>query len=220
MRKDELLALKSPGHETSISIVDSDFNPAGIETDTLSMELTCTNRNLPASLVYGLPGGDLQMEGGALIRKISFLRKPTETCSFERGKGAHWRLISQLSLNHLSLSNEGLAAFQEMLTLYDLPRSPISQRQIASIVELESKPVKIWMAGNPFASLVRGIEIRMVIDEDGFIGSGLHIFSEVINHFLGLYVHANSFTQLVMISRRTGEELLRCLPRSGDLNLV
>ena len=64
MRRDELVASRSPGYETEISIVDIDFDPAAIETDTLSIELTCCNRNLPASLSYGLPGGDLFLEGG------------------------------------------------------------------------------------------------------------------------------------------------------------
>ncbi|MCU6432931.1 type VI secretion system baseplate subunit TssF [Undibacterium sp. Jales W-56] len=220
MRRDDMVALKSPGYETEISIVDIDFDPAAIETDTLSIELTCTNRDLPASLTYGLPGGDLFLEGGLPIQSIGFLRKPSESYSFERGRGAHWRLISHLSLNHLSLSNGGLEAFQEMLTLYDLPCSAISQRQISGIVSIEHKAAKAWLPGNPFACLVRGIEVRMTIDEEGFVGSGIHIFADVIDRFLGLYVHANSFTQLVMVSKRSGEELLRCLPRSGDLSLV
>jgi type VI secretion system protein ImpG len=76
------------------------------------------------------------------------------------------------------------------------------------------------LKGNPFACLVRGTEVRITIDEENFVGSGIHVFAHVVDCFLGLYVHANSFTQLVIISHKTGEELLRCLPRSGDLNLV
>ena len=220
MRRDEVIAKKSPGYETEISIVDIDFDPAAIETDTLSLELTCTNRDLPATLTYGMRDGDLFLEGGANIRSISFLRKPTSSHRFERGRGAHWRLISHLSLNHLSLAGGGLQAFQEMLTLYDLPRSPISQRQISGITAIDHKATNAWLPGNPFACLVRGIEVRLTIDEEAFVGSGIHAFGHIIECFLGLYVHANSFTQLVMVSNKTGEELLRCSPRSGDLNLV
>ncbi|MEO5795085.1 MAG: type VI secretion system baseplate subunit TssF [Rhodoferax sp.] len=220
MRRDEMVALKSPGYEAEISIVDIDFDPAAIETDTLSLELTCTNRDLPASLTYGLPGGDLFLVGGTLVRSIGFLRKPTHPARFERGRGAHWRLISHLSLNHLSLEKGGLEAFQEMLTLYDLQRSPTSQRQISAVFSIEHRAATAWLPGNPFASLVRGVEVRLVVDEEGFVGSGLHVFASVIERFLGLYVHINSFTQLVIASKRTGEELLRCRPRSGDLTLA
>jgi type VI secretion system protein ImpG len=67
---------------------------------------------------------------------------------------------------------------------------------------------------------VRGVEVRLTIDEEAFVGSGIHAFAHIIDRFLGLYVHANSFTQLVMVSNKTGEELLRCKPRSGDLSLL
>jgi type VI secretion system protein ImpG len=219
-RRDDAVARASPGYETTISIVDIDFDPAAVETHTLSLELTCTNRDLPALLTYGAEGGDLFMQGGSSVRHISFLRKPTEARRFERGRGAHWRLISQLSLNHLSLTGSGLQAFQEMLTLYDLPRSPISQRQIRGIVAISHQPSHAWLPGNPFASLVRGIDVRLAIDEEAFIGSGIHAFAHVIECFLGLYVQANSFTRLLVVSKKNGEELLRCAPRSGDLTLA
>jgi type VI secretion system protein ImpG len=220
MRRDDVVAEKSPGYETEISIVDIDFDPAAVETDTLSLELTCTNRDLPALLTYGVHGGDLFLAGGSHIRAVSFLRKPTASYRFQRGRGAHWRLISHLSLNHLSLSGGGLEAFREMLTLYDLPRSPISQRQISGIDAIGHKPANAWLPGNPFPCLVRGVEVRLTIDEEAFVGSGIHAFAHIVERFLGLYVHANSFTQLVVVSKKNGEELLRCSPRSGDLNLV
>lgn len=220
MRRDELVALKSPGYETEISIVDIDFDPAAIETDTLSLELTCTNRDMPAALSYGLPGGDLFLEGGSSVRSIAFLRRPTPAQRFERGRGAHWRLVSHLSLNHLSLADSGVEAFREMLTLYDLPRSAISQRQIRGVHAIDSKAANAWLPGNPFACLVRGIEVRLTIDEEAFIGSGIHAFAHVVECFLGLYVHANSFVQLAIVSKKTGEDIWRCAPRSGDSSLV
>jgi type VI secretion system protein ImpG len=220
MRRDETQGERSPGFETQISIVDIDFDPAEVETDTLSLELTCTNRDLPASLAYGIRGGDLFLEGGSSVNTISFLRKPTASNRFEQGRGAHWRLISHLSLNHLSLADGGLDAFREMLALYDLPRSASSQRQIGGIAAIAHKAANAWLPGNPFACLVRGVEVRLTIDEEAFVGSGIHAFAHIIERFLGLYVHANSFAQLVIVSNKTGEELLKCTPRSGDLSLL
>jgi type VI secretion system protein ImpG len=220
MRRDDMLADRSPGFEAQISIVDIDFDPAEVETDTLNVELTCTNRDLPALLSYGQRGGDLFLEGGSNMRAISFLRKPTLSCRFERGHNAHWRLISHLSLNHLSLADGGVEAFREMLALYDLPRSPSSQRQIGGIAAIEQAPVSAWLSGNPFTCLVRGVQVRLTIDEEAFVGSGIHAFAHIVERFLALYVHANSFTQLVVLSNKTGEELLTCLPRSGDSSLL
>ncbi|MFC4930563.1 type VI secretion system baseplate subunit TssF [Massilia sp. GCM10023247] len=220
LRRDDSLRERSPGFETQITIVDIDFDPAAVETDTLNLELTCSNRDLPSLLGYGQAGGDLFLEGGSSLRAIRFLRKPTATCRFPSGRSAHWRLISHLALNHLSLTQGGVDAFREMLALYDLPRSPSSQRQIGGIQAIEQRAATAWLAGNPFACLVRGVEVRLTIDEEAFIGSGIHAFAHIVERFLALYVHANSFTQLVIVSAKTGEELYTCLPKSGALSLL
>ncbi len=48
----------------------------------------------------------------------------------------------------------------------------------------------------------------------------LHAFAQVIERFLGLYVHLASFTRLIVLSQKTGKELLCCLPRNGNQTLV
>ncbi|MGP1665833.1 MAG: type VI secretion system baseplate subunit TssF, partial [Rhodanobacter sp.] len=76
------------------------------------------------------------------------------------------------------------------------------------------------LPGRHFASVARGTEIRLGIDEDHFVGHGIHAFASVLDHFFGLYVNANSFTQLVLLSSRSGEELIRCPARSGESTLL
>lgn len=214
--RDEEVARQSPGYETELSFIDLDFNPTVPKTDVVSLELTCSNRDLPASLAYHVAGGDLTMEGGSPARAISLLRKPTKSLRFRRGHGAHWRLISHLSLNHLSLTQSGLPALKEMLRLYDLSGSNVSGRQIEGIVALEHIPTTSWMAGKHFASVVRGVEIRLTLEEASFVGTGIAAFSRVLDRFFGLYVHANSFTQLTLLSSHSGEVLVKCPPRSGE----
>jgi len=53
-----------------------------------------------------------------------------------------------------------------------------------------------------------------------FIGASIATFVGAINTFLGYCVHLNSFVQLVVVSKRTGEEIVRCKPRSSDLVLA
>lgn len=214
--RDEQVARSSPGFETELSFVDLDFNPVQPQTDVVSLELTCSNRDLPSFLAHGVQGGDLTMEGGGAARSIALLRKPSRPMRFERGRGAQWRLISHLALNHLSLSQSGLPALKEMLRLYDIARSSVSGRQIEGITALEHRPASAWLPGRHFAGVVRGIEIRLAIDEAAFVGHGIAAFARVLDHFFGLYVHANSFTQLTLLSADSGEELIRCEPRSGE----
>ncbi len=160
------------------------------------------------------------MEGGSVAKAISMLRKPTKPYRFDYRGAGQWRLISHLALNHLSISGSGLNAFREMLSLYDLPRTAVSRRQIVGIAEISQRDKTVWLPGNPFASFVRGLEITLTVDEESFVGTGLDIFARVIDRFLGLYVHLNSFIELVLVSSRTGEELVRCAPRAGESILL
>lgn len=214
-RRDEVIEQVSPGFETELLFVDLDYSPAQPKTDVISLELTCSNRDLPAQLAYGVAGGDLTMEGGAVVSSIALLRKPTQAKRFKRGRAAHWRLISHLSLNHFSLVESGLDALKEMLTLYDFDGSGVSKRQIEGLVEIKAVPASEWMQGPHFSSVVRGLEIRLTLDEMSFVGTGISAFVDVLDRFFGMYVHANSFTRLVALSARDGEEIARCKPRSG-----
>ena len=218
--RDDSLAERSPGYETEISIVDIHFDPAQPQTDTLSLEVKATNRDLPAQLSIGNPGGDLFLDGGTVAKEIRLLRKPTLPQRFERGSGALWRLISHLSLNHLSLSAGGVDALKELLRLYDLPRSAVNARQIDGVIRVDFAPASAWMPGEPFPCFVRGTEVRLAVDESHFTGSGLGLFVRVLDRFFGLYAHINSFSRLRVHSSRTGELLASCPDRSGELPLL
>lgn len=219
-RRNEAVAELSPGFETELAIVDADFDPAHPATDTLSVDVMATNRDLPGSLSIGNAGGDLFLEGGSLAREVRLLRKPTLPYRFERGHGALWRLISHLSLNHLSLSAGGIDALREMLRLYDLPRSATNRRVLDGVVAIDYRSASACLPGDPFPVFVRGLEVRLAVDEQAFVGAGLRLFAQVLDHFFGLYVHANSFTQLKLVSARTQEELFACPRRSGESPLL
>lgn len=203
-----------------MTVIDINADPAAPETSTLSINLRATNRDLPSTLSIGNPGGDLFVEGGGVAREIHLLRRPTRTMRFARGQGALWRLISHLSLNHLSLSGGGGEAIRELLRLYDLPRSPTNAKQIGGVLGIDYVAASACLPGNPFVTFVRGTEVRVSVDEQSFVGSGLRLFAQLLDRFFGLYVHANSFTQLKLVSSRTQEELIVCPRRSGDSPLL
>lgn len=220
LRRDETVAETSPGWEHEITVVDLAFDPATPTTDTLSIELTCSNRDLPSQLAFGLAGGDLFKEGGSPASSITLLRRPTRTWRFERGGGAQWRLISHLSLNHLSLADQGVEALRETLRLYDLPRSPLNEQLIEAIVAADREAATAWLPGQPFPALIRGLKVRITVDDSRLRGVGPALLAGLLDHFLGLYVHANSFVQTVLVSQRTGREIVTCPPKSGSVQLL
>lgn len=219
LRRDDQVAELSPGFEYEMSIIDLDFDAQAEKTETLSIELTCTNRDLPSQLPFGMTGGDLFMEGGSLARNIALLRKPTPTVRIDRSK-SHWRLISHLSLSQLSLTEAGLETLKESLALYDITRSAVTRKLIDGMQAISHEVVTARIAGNPFPSFVKGVEITLAVTPQNFVGTSVEQFARLLDRFFGLYVHTNSFTQLVVINHETGEEIVRCAPRNGDQPLV
>ncbi|WP_229412778.1 type VI secretion system baseplate subunit TssF [Massilia sp. Root335] len=214
-RRDYATAAVSPGHEMRIALVDGDFHPLDAAGATLSTELTCSNRDVPSRLPYGQPQGDLRSDELSALAPIRMLRKPTPSWRFAGTRGTHWRLIAHLAMNHAGLTMAGLADFQKMLVLYDLPRSPVAQRQIAGIVGLEHGTVRAWVGAAPVASLTPGIGIRLTVDEDAFAGTGLYPFVQVLDHYFALNGQLNCFTRLQVVSHQTGREILACAPRTS-----
>jgi type VI secretion system protein ImpG len=143
------------------------------------------------------------------------LRKPTPTWRFDSARGAHWRLISHLSLNLAGLTMAGLADFQKMLALYDLPRSPVARRQIGAIVGLEHGAVRTWVKTAPVATLMPGIGIRLTVDEEAFAGSGLAVFARVLDHYFALNAQLNCYTRLQVVAQGSGREIVMFAPRTS-----
>ncbi|WP_151634780.1 type VI secretion system baseplate subunit TssF [Noviherbaspirillum aerium] len=200
-----------------ITLVDSDLEPDRIGHSTLSIDVSCSNRDLPSQLPFGLMDGDLFAEGDLPVKLVRLLRRPTPSYCFQKGRGAQWRFISQLSLNHFSLDGKGLDALKEILVLYDVSGSAINRHQIDGLVGIVHRGAVTRLPGNPFPVMVRGIEIRLTVDETHYAGIGLFMFAQILDRFFGLYIHTNSFTRLTIISRQTGKELIKCPPRCGDL---
>jgi type VI secretion system protein ImpG len=205
-------------HRMKIAFTDDDLADPDDAGSVASIDLTCSNGPAACAVGVGAPGGDMASEtatGGVPIR---LLRKPSAPMYFGHRDGAAWRLVAQLALNHRSLAE--VDAFRETLALYDLARSGSSQRQIAGVLAMTSRPTTAWLRNRLGATLVHGVEVRITIDEDAFAGSSLFVFAQVVSRFLGLYVHLNSFTRLVLLSGQGDKELLRCEPRNGSLALV
>src|SRR5205085_4959162 len=124
-----------PGTEVELSFVDPGFNPRLPASETITVHLTCTNRDLPVRLPFGGEQGDFELDAQAPLSRVRCLRKPTRPLRPPLGRGAQWRLISHLALNHLSLTDQdaGLDALREILTVYDFADSAVTRQQIAGI---------------------------------------------------------------------------------------
>ncbi len=210
------------GSEVYLSLVDLKFNPRLPASDTLSLHLTCTNRDLPGKLppMSEEGGGYFELEGAAPLSRIRYLVKPTKTLRPVLGGANQWRLISHLSLNYLSLGQEGPDSLQEILKLYDFEGSAAIRQQIAGITNVTNRRVVRRPSSMDWNGFCRGLEVSVEFDEDKFIGSSVFLFASVLERFLGLYTSVNSFVELVAKTIQRGETLRRWPPRAGDQILL
>jgi type VI secretion system protein ImpG len=167
-----------------------------------------------------MESGDFEIEGAVPVQSIVALRKPTPAVRPPTGRSSLWRLISHLSLNYLSLVSEGKEALQEILKLYDFTNSSYSVKQIEGILQLKSSPHFARIISENGITFARGTRVDMVLDEDNFVGGGAYLFASVLEHFLGLYVTLNSFSQLSVSTRQRKEVLRLWPPRAGTKILL
>lgn len=108
-----------------------------------------------------------------------------------------WRLISNMSLNYLSLDN--ITTFRTLLQAYDFPgiNDTFKHRKTESILRglqnISYKTSEMIYKGLP----IRGIETTIELDPDRYSSLGeAYIFSNVLNDFLTLYCNLNTFHRL------------------------
>ena len=208
------------GTEVYLSLVDLSGRPFRPNAESLNVRTWCTNRDLPSRLPFGNENGDFELEGSAPIKKIVALIKPSDTLRPPLRKQSLWRLISALSLNYLSLVEEGGEPMREILRLYNFAGSAYAEKQIQGLAGVSGKRHFARVISENGVAFARGTLVEMTFDEDQFAGGGVYLFAAVIEYFLGLYVSMNSFSQLVTRTHQRKEILKRWQPRAGQKVLI
>ncbi len=209
-----------PGSEIVLSFLDLDLNPSLPPMQTVYAHTLCTNRELATELAAG---SVLQMEHQAPLdkeRPIVCLGKPTAPIPPPSRGATAWRLISHLSLNHLSLSEEkdSLPALKEILRLYCLSES--HHQLIDGLKEMSCRKVMRHIGKDSWRGFCRGNEVTLTLDEDLYEGSGGFLFGAVLNRFLASYAAINSFTQLVIKSKQREGVWKTWEPMAGETVLL
>jgi type VI secretion system protein ImpG len=197
-------AVVGEGTDTYISFVSADQKHVVPPTETISIDITVSNRNLASRLKVGdVKVATTSSPEFARFRNITpisrSLRPPL-------GRGLHWRLISHLSLNYLSLlSVEALRGILELYNyqaLYDRQAARENILRLEGLVSLEAKPVERLVRSSP----MRGTSIMLEMNEASFAGEGdMYVFATVLNEFFALYASINALTELKVRGTKFGE---------------
>jgi type VI secretion system protein ImpG len=206
------------GTEVYLSVVDAHEAPFPAELRQLGVRALCTNRDLPVLMPVGGAKGDLTLAQTAPVKMIQVIKGPSRPISAMREGNLAWKLINQLSLNHLSLTDtdaeQGAAALRQILRLYAQSGDAGAQRQVDGIRSVGLKAVvrRLPMPGP--ITFGRGVELKVEVDDLSFEGASAFLLGCVLERFVARHVSINGFTQMRLHSVGRGDILVG-RPRVG-----
>lgn len=214
---------RDDGTDVFLSLVDLYFNPNNPDDRTLNIQALCSNRDQPSKLPFSSNQPKLMcIDSAPPCKHIGCLTQPTNTVRPSMRNNARWRLISHLSLNHLSITgrDDATTSLKEILRLYDFKETAINRAQIESITEVNTRPITAPITIEGRATLCRGIEIEIVLDDSQLSGTSSYLFATVLEHFFALYCSLNSFTRVLVKLKSKEDYLKKCPPRAGEKTLL
>ncbi|GAB2801844.1 type VI secretion system baseplate subunit TssF [Dyella kyungheensis] len=197
-------SLTDAGIHHRIAFVRGDETAFIGQGETVSLALTCTNRDLPLALGVGdicMPTQTTPMY--AAYRNII---RPTPSYRPVLDGSLLWTLVSNLSLNYLSLlSAEPLKAVvraYDFAALHDIQHARATRKRLSGVHEAVTTPADVLMKGLP----IRGLKTQLTLDQAAFLCEGdLYLFATVLSHFFALYASINSFHQLDVLNASNNE---------------
>ncbi len=197
-------AVAGEGTNVVLSVTGGLHQAQTPEVETLSVELSCTNRNLPGKL--GLGDVCVSTSNAPNFARARNITRPTASIAPPMGDDLHWRLLSHLNLNYLSLLD--IEALRTLLGLYNFRARHDRQAEnahrlmLGALQSISARPGVRLVQGAP----VRGLEVEIEVDEDGLGGEGeAWLFGSVLSEFLGQYVSLNAFSRLTLKGVKYGE---------------
>ncbi len=207
------------GTEVYLSLVDLDFKPTNPPVELLAVKVKCTNRDLVARMPWRKAWGEINAENLPSVEARCIV-PPTPTARPPLGGSLQWRLISHLSLNHLSIvQGGGKEALQEILSLYAFSAAEDIKKRIGGIVGLKSESSVARVLFKSGVAFCRGLDVEVEFDENQYAGSGVFLLASVLDRFFGLYSAINSYSRLTARTRLRGV-LKRWPARTGEQKVL
>lgn len=214
---------RDDGTDVFLSLVDLHFNPNNPDDRTLNIHSICSNRDQPSKLPFSADQPKLMgVDTAPPCTKIRCVTQPTQTIRPSMRNNARWRLLSHLNLNHLSITgrDDATSALKEILRLYDFKETATNRAQIESISNVNTRAISAPLTIDGRATLCRGIEIEIELDNSQLTGSSSYLFASVLEHFFALYCSLNSFTRVLVKLKSKEGYLKKCPPRAGEKILL
>ncbi|NGN43449.1 type VI secretion system baseplate subunit TssF [Mesorhizobium sp. CGMCC 1.15528] len=183
--------------------------PAGTEPGRplkrVDIAALCTNRDLP--ILDDTP--TLTLESGDPVETVKLLGSmrppraaipatlPAGAAGESRADDLAWRLVAQLSLNFLSLAEEGRGAepLHALLDLYADRGDPGLARHVRSITRVETRPVVERLPIDGPMCFGRGTEVTLHIDQSVLAGQSALLLSALLSQLFARHAAINAFVR-------------------------
>lgn len=187
--------------------------PPESSDEVVSLELTCTNRALPAELRTGdINQSTSRSPTVAPFKNIIPISRPVRP---PIGTEMHWRFIAHIAVNQRSLSDP--SALRAILGLYNLHESVdvqlgrANRLRVDAIRTVRMEPAKRLIDHIP----TRGVRTTLELDETAFASLGdLYVFGCTLDEFFASQAPINTFHELSVLAHPSGRSL-SWTPRSG-----
>ncbi|WP_387691774.1 type VI secretion system baseplate subunit TssF [Photorhabdus sp. RM71S] len=190
-------------YDTWLILGGEDFDDDKPYEENLSLTLTGTNGQLPRRALQDtlLDTAINPPLAGLIVRNLC---EPTLPCYPPNQDRFHWRILSHLGSNFLSMMDNP-DVLRGTLALYDWTDNEMNTRRLAAIVAVKHSLIERFEQGY----LRRGVHIEVTLDSQGFSGTGdICLFGEMLSRFFALYTDIHLFNRLTLILQPTGERLL------------
>jgi type VI secretion system protein ImpG len=206
------------GTEVHLAPHDPDFDVDRPADTVLSIDALCTNRDLPGDLPFG--GGHPRLrlvEGVAAVARLACITAATHPQRAPLRERGFWRLVSHLSLGHLSVVGgpDAANALKEVLRLYDLRDSAETRAAIEGLLSVSSRPGTARVPGARIGAFCRGLDVTLEFDQRSWQVGGLFLLASVLDRFLALHATVNSFVRTRATLRGRPGVVAQFPPRAG-----
>lgn len=172
----------------------------------LDIRALCTNRDLPIlddspklSLETGDPVGRIELIAPFRRPRASVASALPNVVSGGESQldDLAWRLVAQLSLNHLSLAEPGQDAepLRAMLDLYAGRGDPAMARHARSVTRVRSRQVVERLCIPGPICFGHGVEITLDVDENTLAGGSTLLLSALLNQLFARHAAINAFVR-------------------------
>ena len=198
-------SLRGDGFDSTLAFVRGDETESHHINEVVSIKLSCSNRQLPLEL--GIGDISIASYNSPPFTSFKNITIPTQSLRPALDGSLLWTLISNLSLNYLSLlSKDALSSIlraYDFKALVDRQAEKVGRLRLEGIEKITSKPVDKIVNGRN----VRGLQSTIYLNQDCFSSEGeLYIFGEVLSQFFALYASINYFHQLIIINSKNKEK--------------